>query len=306
MQGNLLWVYEGLTEYLGYLLPARSGWWSPEYYREQVALTAATLDREPGRTWRSLEDTAVAAQLLYGSAHAWGSWRRGTDFYDESLLIWLEADMLIRQETHGKRSLDDFCRAFYGGPSADGGAPALRPYTFDDLIAAMNGVAAHDWRGFFTARLQSLAPHAPLGGLRLAGWKLAYNDTPNQAITDREAHSKWYVWIFSLGFSINDDGTLRDVIPGSPAAKAGLAPGMKLAAVDGRAWTRERLAEAVTAHKSDSRPLELLAANNDFYRTYAVDYHDGAKHPHLVRDGGGPDLLAVLVRPLARRPAAKK
>ncbi|HEY8022367.1 MAG TPA: M61 family peptidase, partial [Thermoanaerobaculia bacterium] len=191
MRGDLLWVYEGLTEYLGYLLPARSGWWTPEQYREEVAATAAALDHEPGRTWRPLADTAVAAQLLYGSAHAWGSWRRGTDFYEESLLLWIEVDMLIRQESHGKRSLDDFCRLFYGRP---GGAPALKPYTFDDLVTALGQVAEHDWRGFFTARLESLDPHAPLGGIRLAGWKLAYDDTPNQAITDREARAKWYDW----------------------------------------------------------------------------------------------------------------
>jgi len=305
MQGNLLWVYEGLTEYLGYLLPARSGLWSPEYYREQVATTAATLDHEPGRTWRPLADTAVAAQLLYGSAHAWGSWRRGTDFYEESLLVWIEADMLIRQESQGRRSLDDFCRAFYGGPPADHGVPAVRPYTFDDLVAAMGQVAKHDWRGFFTARLESLDPHAPLGGLRLAGWKLAYDATPNQAIVDREIRSKWYDWSFSLGLSAKDDGTLRDVVPGSPAAQAGLAPGMKLVAVDGRAWTRERLDTALRAHQTDRRPLELMATNNDFYGTYAVDYHGGPRYPHLVREGG-PDLLSVLVRPLARRETPKK
>ncbi len=306
MRGNLLWVYEGLTEYLGYLLPARSGLWTPEYYREQVALTASNLDHEPGRTWRSLEDTAVAAQLLYGSAHAWASWRRSTDFYEESLLLWIEVDMLIRQQSHGKRSLDDFCHRFYGAP---GGTPALAPYTFDDLVAALGEVVTYDWRGYFTARLQSLDPHAPMGGLHLAGWKLAYDEKPNLAAVDRDAHSKWSDWISSLGLSVNEDGVLRDVIPGSAAARAGLAPGMKLLSVDGRGWSRERLDAAVTAHKSDSRPLEMLAANNDFYRTYSVDYHDGLKIPHLVRDDG-PDLLSVLVRPLAHpsshKEAAKK
>ncbi len=305
MQGNLLWVYEGMTEYLGYLLPARSGWWSPEHYREEVALTAATLDHEPGRTWRSLSDTAVAAQLLYGSAHEWAAWRRGTDFYDESLLVWLEADMVIRRETGGKRSLDDFCRLFYGGPREDDGKPALRPYTFEDVVAAMGQVAKHDWRGFFDAHLTTLAPHAPLEGIRLAGWKLVYDETPNQAMAEREARSKWYDWTFSLGMSVKDDGMLRDVIPGSPAAKAGLAPGMKLVAVDGRAWSKERVDAALAAHQRDGRPFEILASNDDFYRTYAVDYRDGAKNPHLVRDTG-PDLLSVLVKPLARREAAKR
>jgi predicted metalloprotease with PDZ domain len=302
MRGNLLWVYEGLTEYLGYLLPARSGLWTPEYYREEVAATAAALDHEPGRTWRSLADTAVAAQILYGSAHAWASWRRGTDFYDESLLIWLEADMLIRRETQGKRSLDDFCRLFYGGPGVE---PAVKPYTFDDVVAALGQVARYDWRGFFAARLESLDPHAPLGGLRLAGWKLVYDESPNQAIADREARAKWFDWSFSLGFSVRDDGTFRDVVPGSPAAKAGLAPGMKLVAVDGRAWSKERLDIALAAHKGDGRPFEILATDNDFYRTYAVDYHGGVRYPHLVRDSG-PDLLAILVRPLARREGTKK
>lgn len=305
MKGELLWVYEGLTEYLGYLLPARSGWWSPEQYREEVALVAATLDHEPGRTWRDLDDTAVAAQLLYGSARAWASWRRGTDFYQESLLLWLEVDMTIRKETGGKRSLDDFCRLFHGGPPEDNGHPALKPYTFDDVVAALGQVAKYDWRGFFETRLQSLDPHAPLRGLRLAGWKLAYDATPNRAMSEREARSKWYDWTFSLGMSVGDDGSLRDVIPGSPAAKAGLAPGMKLVALDGRAWSKERVEAALAAHKSDGRPFEILAANNDFYKTYAVDYREGTKYPHLVRDAG-PDLLSVLVKPLARRQAAKK
>ncbi len=303
MRGDLLWVYEGLTEYLGYLLPARSGLWSPEHYREEVALVAATLDHEPGRTWRPLADTAVAAQILTGSPHEYGAWRRGADYYQESLLIWLEADMLIRQASGGKRSLDDFCRAFYGGP---GGAPALAPYTFDDVVQAMSRVAAHDWRAFFTERLTSLAPHPPLGGLELAGWKLVYDDRPNEASEDTELRGKWYDWTFSLGLTAREDGTVRDVIPGGPAFKAGLAPGDKLIAVDGRAWTKGRTEAAMVAAKGAKRAIDLLAARNDFYRTFAVDYHDGPKFPHLERAGGRPDLLSVLVRPLARRQGAKR
>jgi len=298
MRGNLLWVYEGLTEYLGYLLPARSGLWTPAHYREEVALIAATLDHEPGRTWRPLEDTAIAAQMGFGGGHEYAAWRRGADYYQESLLIWLEADMLIRQATGGKRSLDDFCHAFYGGP---GGAPALKPYTFDDVVAAMNAVAPHDWAAFFTERLTSLAPHAPLGGLALAGWKLAYGDRPNEASEDAEARSKWTDWTFSLGITVKDDGTIRDVIRGGPADSAGLAPGDKLTAIDGRAWTKERLEAAMlTAKGAAARKIEVLAMRNDFYRTFAIDYHDGPRHPHLERDASRPDLLAVLLKPLAR------
>ncbi|MFZ2493901.1 MAG: M61 family peptidase, partial [Thermoanaerobaculia bacterium] len=173
LQTELLWVYEGLTTFLGALLPARSGLWEAEHFREALAQTAAELDVKPGRAWRPLADTAVSAQTLFGAPSAWASYRRGADFYSEMTLVWLEADTIIRQKSGGKRSLDDFMRAFHGGRD---GSPDLKPYTFDDIVAALNGAAEHDWAGFLTTRVRNVAPRAPLAGIENAGWRLVYTE----------------------------------------------------------------------------------------------------------------------------------
>jgi len=298
MKDDLLWVYEGLTEYLGNVLTARSGLRSPEEYRENLALVAAGLDNRPGRTWRPLQDTADEAPLLYAARDDWDALRRGTDFYDEGDLIWLEADVTIRELSHGQKSLDDFCRAFHGGAS---GPPAMVPYTFEDVVAGLNAVAPYDWAGFFTARLQSLAAHAPLGGIERAGWKLVYTGTPSALQSATESNRHTLDLRFSLGLLLQEDGALRDVLPGSPAAQAGLAPGMRLVAIDGRAWTPQRLRDALAAAGSGSdggEPLELLVLNGDFYETHVVARGGGERYPHLVRDPSKPDLLSVIVAPL--------
>jgi predicted metalloprotease with PDZ domain len=306
MRGDLLWVYEGLTQYLGDILTARSGLRTPEAYREHLAWVGAYLDHWPGRTWRPLEDTAVAAQILYGRPSAWGSWRRGADFYDESLLIWLEADALIRQQTQGRRSMDDFCRRFHGGAS---GAPAVVTYTFDDVVAAMNEVAAYDWRSFLRARLNSTGPRAPLGGLEASGWRLVYTDAMNQYLRSVEKASEQTDLRFSIGLILrheentNEDGTILDVIPGTPAALAGIGPDMKLIAVNGRRWSPAILREAVRAAKGTSASIDLLVENVGSYKTYRLDYHDGERYPHLVRDASRPDLLEQIIHPRATREA---
>ncbi|HEV8131320.1 MAG TPA: M61 family peptidase [Acidobacteriota bacterium] len=295
MKGGLLWVYEGLTQFLGELLPARSGLWTAQDYRESLAVIAAYLDKRPGRTWRPLADTAVAAQLLYEAPSQWSALRRGVDFYDESVLIWLEADTIIRQQSQGKHSLDDFCRRFHGGQS---GPPAVIPYAFEDVVAAMNEVAPYDWRAFFNARLNSTAPGAPLGGVEGSGWKLIYNETPNEWIQAREQSSKSSDFRFSLGLQLGENGSIVDIIPGLPAAQAGVAPGMKLVAVNGRRWSPAVLRDAVKASsKSGSAPLELLVEDQEFYKTYRLDYHGGDKQPHLERDTGRPDLLEQILKP---------
>ena len=177
MKGELLWVYEGLTQYYGVILSARSGMMPPNLFRETLASTAAYMNDRPGRTWRDLQDTAVAAQILYGAPPEGSSWRRSVDYYDEGTLMWLEADTIIRKQTGGKKSLDDFCRKFHGGENTP---PKVAPYTFDDVVAGMNEAAAYDWRAFFTERLKSHGPGAPLGGLENSGWKLVFNETPNE------------------------------------------------------------------------------------------------------------------------------
>ncbi|HEY6192439.1 MAG TPA: M61 family peptidase [Bacteroidota bacterium] len=294
MKGDLLWVYEGLTQYLGKVLAARSGLRSPEVYREDLALLAARLDVRPGRQWRPLQDAADEAQLLYGARSDWESYRRGVDFYDESDLIWLEADVMIRRESKGRKSLDDFCRIFHGGKNT---GPSVNPYTFEDVVATLNGVAPLDWRAFLTGRLKSLESHAPLGGIESSGWKLVYSDTPTPFEKSEEAARKTFDLRFSIGVQFDLEGGMLDVIPNSPAARAGLAPGMKLIAVGGRKYSKALLLDAIRESVRNTSPLEFLASNGEFYKTYMVDYHLGARYPHLVRIESRPDLLSSIIRP---------
>jgi predicted metalloprotease with PDZ domain len=298
LKGDLLWVYEGLTQYYGVMLSARSGFWTPEKLREYLAATAAYLNNRPGRTWRNLEDTAISAQLLYNAPAAGSSWRRGVDYYDESTLIWLEADTIIRGESKGEKSLDDFCRKFYGGENT---APKVIPYNFDDVVAAMNEVAPYDWRAFFTDRLKTHGPGAPLTGVENSGWKLIFSETMNEHQRAEETVNQETDLDYSLGFDVHASGgdesdRIIDVIPGSPAAKAGLAPGMHLLAVNGRRWTPEVLRDAIKRAKSDKAPIEVMAENNDYFQTYRIDYHGGEHYPHLEGIRGKTDVLTEIAK----------
>ncbi len=301
MQGELLWVYEGLTDYLGNILTARSGLWTNTLFNERLALVAASLDNQPGRTWRSLADTTVAAQILYGARPEGAAWRRGTDFYPEGDLIWLEADVLIRQQTKGRRSLDDFCRKFHGGES---GPPNVVPYTYDDVVAALNEIVPYDWRQFFQTRVYATNPRAPLGGIEGAGWHLANTNAPTDMLKSRESARKFTDMSFSIGLTIKEDGVILDVIPGSPADKSGIGPGMKLVAVNSRHWTPTILRAAVKSTKTDTAPLELLVENEDYFKACKLDYHDGEKYPCLERDASKPDLLGEILKPLTPAPRA--
>ncbi len=293
MKGELLWVYEGLTEYLGDILAARSGLWTPEQYRDNLARVAAYLSQRPGRTWRPLIDTTVTAQLLYGSGGAWASWRRSVDFYDEGELIWLDVDVTIRQQTQNKKSMDDFTRLFHGGP---GGAPALKIYTFDDVVAALNQVTPYDWRKFLTDRLNSTAQEAPLGGVIGGGWRLVYDDQPGDLAQARATAYKTTDASFSIGLLLRDNGGIGDVILNSPAYKAGIGPGMKVIAVNGRRYSPEVLYDALRAGKNSAAPLELLVENGEYFAGYRLDYHDGPRYPHLVREASKPDLLSEITK----------
>src|SRR5262249_43842053 len=224
MQGDLLWIYEGLTNYLGEILPARSGLITNEQYRDLLAETAAGMEYNTGRTWRPLSDTATAAQTLYLSPQEWGSWRRGVDYYPEGSLLWLEADVIIREKTQGKKSLNDFLRLFHGGAST---GPTLKTYSLDDVIGTLHQVLDYDWKGFFNTRVFVVNPHAPMGGIEGGGWKLVYTDTQSDTAKARNANFKGVDLHYSLGTVVNDDGTVQDVVFGLPAEKAGLAPGMK-------------------------------------------------------------------------------
>ncbi len=213
MKGDLLWVYEGLTQYLGEILTPRTGLFTPEEFREKLAMTAAALDRKAGRKWRPLEDTAIAAQLLYEAREDYSEYRRGVDYYDEGTLIWLDADVTIRRLSNGAKSLTDFCRLFHGGP---GGAPALKPYTFEDVVAALNTVQPYDWTGFLHERVRDVQPRAPMGGIEGGGWKLVYNSTPSSIWRVFEDERKNFDFSYSIGMVVKDDGTVEDVAVGGP------------------------------------------------------------------------------------------
>jgi len=298
MKGELLWVYEGLTEYLGSILAARTGLRTHDDQPEHLAYIAAYLDRYPGRAWRPLIDTGVAAQLLYNAPGSWFSWRRGVDFYDEGELIWLEADTIIREQTKGARSLDDFCRRFHGAPSTP---PLVKPYTFDDVVNTMNDVTPYDWRPFFTTRLNSTDPRAPLGGLSNSGWRLVYTEAENDAQKAFGEASKTVELSYSIGLKLNEDGAVGDAIPGLPAYASGLGPGMKIVGVNRHAFSIEVLREAIRAAKGPTAPIDLLVQNGSSLKVYSINYHDGERYPHLERDPSRPDLLAQIIKPLQPR-----
>ncbi len=295
MKGDLLWVYEGLTQYLGDVLAARSGIESQAQYREALAYSAATLDARPGRTWRDLQDTATAAQTLYSTASGWDNWRRSVDYYAEGELLWLQVDTLIRSRTDGKKSLNDFCARFHG--LGGNTAPRVVPYTFDDVVANLNAVAPYDWAGFLTERLTSKAPHAPLGGIEAGGYRLVYSEEPGDYVNALAATGAGADAWWSLGFRTRPDGHLNDVLFGSPAFTAGLGPGMHIVAVNGRQFSPAVLNAAITEAKSSPAPLELIVENTGYYKVVLIDYHGGLRYPHLER-AAAPDRLDAILTPL--------
>jgi predicted metalloprotease with PDZ domain len=295
MHGDLLWVYEGLTDYLGNILAARAGLRSPDQFRENLAYTAAMLDHRGGRTWRPLQDTAVSVQSLFAAPTEWTNWRRTADYYPEGYLLWLDVDVMIKVRSKWTKSLNDFCLIFYGGKN---GPPEVVPYKFEDVVKALNQVVPYDWAQFLRERLDSKAPHAPMGGITRGGWKLVYTEQKNMTMDAREKGSDNIDLSFSLGFIATKQGDVRDVIPGSPAYAAGLGPGMKLIAVNGRKWSKDVVRAALRASVHSQQPITLLAENGEYYSTYQISYHDGDRYPHLVRTEG-PDLLEDIVKPLA-------
>ena len=296
MKGDLLWVYEGLTEYLGWVLAARSGLASPQSSREFLALNAANLDNRAGREWRSLADTAVAAQLLYEARTDWESTRRGVDFYEEGLLIWLEADTIIRKQTQGRKSLDDFCRVFHGAP---GGPPQVKPYTFESVTEALNGIAAYDWKGFFDARLNRTGTdRAPLGGVEGGGYRVGYVDRPSESQQSTEQVRNNFSVSYSIGLRLNPDGVIIDVLPEMAAAKAGIGPGMRVTAVNDRKYSIEVLREEIRNAKGGG-PLELIVANGKSFSTYKLDYHDGERYA-VLQPNGQPTLIDDILKPLTK------
>jgi predicted metalloprotease with PDZ domain len=293
METDLLWGYEGLTDYLGPMLAARSGLWTQEQYHEYLASIAAMLGPgRPGRTWRPLLDTASGEPYLGYGRGGWGSWRRGTDYYDEGDLLWLEVATIIHRESKGAKSIDDFCQAFHGGAN---NGPEVKTYTFDELVSALNAIAPFDWAGFFHARLDSTAPEAPTGGIENGGWKVTFNATPSKV----DRHGGGPGDAYSIGLSIGPDGVIRDALVGSPAFQAGISSGMKVIGVNGRLYTHELLEDAIKAAKDSTEPITVIASVDDYIRTFTINYHDGDRSPHLERNAQQPDYLDDLIKPRA-------
>lgn len=297
VQPDLLWVYEGLTEYLQELLAARSGLFSRQEYLDDWAYSAAEMDLHKGRGWRSLQDTARAVQLMRGQPQDWLSRRRGVDYYTEGALLWLETDVLIRQLSRGKRSLDDFCRRFHGG--ADSAAQVV-PYRFEDVVQALDAVQPYDWAGFWRERLDRTRSRAPLEGIEAGGWQLVYATEPTVMQKAYDASGKRIDLRHSLGFALaEEEATIADVIPGSAADRAGLVPGSVLVAVNGRKWSRALLDDALRASLEKPATIELLVQSDDVFATHALQYQGGARYPRLERVAGKRDLLGEIARPLA-------
>jgi predicted metalloprotease with PDZ domain len=298
MKGNLLWVYEGLTDYLGNVLAARSKIETAAQYRDYLAQDAATLDARPGRTWRDLQDTATGAQILYmyGYGSPWDNWRRNTDYYGEGDLVWLDVDTTIRKLTNDKKSLNDFLAAFeaLGGNTG----PKVVPYTFDDVVNGLNNVVAYDWAGFLQQRLTSKSPHAPLGGIENGGYKLVYTDQPNDYTQAQMTATGTTLAWWSIGIDLASDGRIDDVLVGSASDKAKLGPGMQIIAVNGRQFSGQLLSDAIRDAKGNDNPISLIVANTGTYRVVGLDYRDGLRYPHLERVEGTPDRLDDILKPM--------
>ncbi len=301
MKGDLLWVYEGLTEYLGDVLATRTGIWNAPIYRDRLATVWGQFnDARPGRLWRDLQDTATAAQLLYFAGGPYDNWRRATDYYDEGELLWLEVDCTIRAKSNGKKSLNNFAGIFEGLGGSTG--PKVVPYTFEDIVNTLNSVVPNDWAGFLRSRLDANELHAPeTPGLdQLTGYKLVYLDKPDYWSQLTESETATLDARFSLGISVKDRGEITDVIVDSPAYKAGLAPGFTIVAVNGRGFQTSLLRAALQAGRNGGPGLDLIVENTGYYKVLHVDYHGGERYPSLERVENTPDRLDDILQPMVK------
>jgi predicted metalloprotease with PDZ domain len=298
---EMVWVYEGLTVYLGDMLTVRSGLWSPDTWREAVAYRAAIMEHQTGREWRPLIDTTIGAQLGYGSSGTWANWRRGTDFYREGQLLWLAVDMKIRTLSNDRRSIDDFARQFFG---TDNGSSITHTYTFNDVVGALNAVQPYDWASFLHNWLDGVGQNVPLlSGIDASGWRLVYSDQPSrfenatENVGEEELSRKGINEMFSVGLFLDSDGKVEDVLWNGPAFKAGLAPGMVLVAIDGRPYSTDVLRSEIAQAQKSRKPLQITAKGDGVTELYTVDYEGGLKYPHLVPVQGTTDYLQQILEP---------
>jgi len=297
MRDSLLWVYEGQDQYWGFVLGARSGLVTKQQTLDALAMTAALYtEGRPGRAWRSVEDTTNDPIIASRRAIPWTSWQRSEDYYSEGQLIWLDADTLIREKTGGKKSLDDFGRAFFGVNDGQWKQPLT--YTFEDVVKALNAVTPHDWATFLDTRARKVAPAYPLDGLARGGYRLVYTDKPTDYWRDTEANRKAVDLTYSLGLVLNREATITGVLWDSPAFKAGMTVGDKILAVNGIAYDAERLKEAIAAAKGGKDAITFIVKDGDHFKVQPVSYNGGLRYPRLERIEGKPDLLTNIYEPL--------
>jgi predicted metalloprotease with PDZ domain len=290
MQDSLLWVYEGQTQYWGNVLAARSGMRPLPASRDALALVAATYaDNRAGLQWRGIQDTTNDPIVVGRAARSYLNYQMSEDYYRGGQMIWLEADALIRAKSGGRKSLDDFARAFFG--VNDGEWKVQNTYTFEDVVKTLDGVQPHDWTTFLRDRLDGKTGLA--GGIEASGWKLVYKDEPN-AYAKSSSRGGGADYTYSLGLSLNKEGVIGDVRWDGPAFKAGIGSGTTVVAVNGLAYDKDVLDEAVTAAKTGA-PIELMLRDFDIYRTVKLDYRGGLRYPHLERIEGKPDTLTPML-----------
>ncbi len=302
MQGSLLWVYEGQTQFWGYILAARSGIQRKDTVLAMFANAVANYSEgQPGRAWRSVEDTTNDPVISRRAPLPYSSLARSEDYYVEGALVWLEADQIIRQGTRGAKGMDDFARAFFGVRPGDWGELT---YDFAEVARTLNGVYAYDWAKFLTTRIKTPNQPAPVRGLEMGGYKLVWKDKPNTFDESRAASMKTTSLTYSLGITLDKDAKVTGTRWDSPAFKAGLLNGMKIIAVGGKAYDTDKLKAAITAAKGGTEPVELTVQRGDDISTLRIDYHGGLRYPWLERTttGSAPNGLDRLLAP--RRPPA--
>ncbi|WP_278070744.1 M61 family metallopeptidase [Brevundimonas sanguinis] len=299
LQNSLMWVYEGQTQYWGLVLTARAGLMSKQQALDVLAMSAASFQNIPGRQWRAMQDTTNDPIISQRRPQPWGSYQRSEDYYREGSLIWLDADTLIREQTSGKRSLDDFAKAFFG---VEDGNWDPAPYTFADVTSTLNGVQANDWAAFLRERLDAVGPgsRGPLDGIERGGYRLVFKEEPSGYMGALYKELGRNDFTYSLGFMMNKANKITSVLWGGPAFEQGLTSGWEVVAVGGRAASADALKEAVTAAKGSSESIELILKNGDVFKTVRFDYHDGLRYPHLERIEGTPDRLGEILAPRRR------
>ena len=292
MRDSLLWVYEGQTQYWGFVLAARSGLLTKQQALDAMAATAAAYDNRKGREWRPLQDTTNDPILAMRRPLPWRSWQRGEDYYSEGELVWLDADTLIREMSGGKKSLDDFAKGFFG---VNDGSYEPVTYSFEDVVKTLNAVQPHDWTKFLRARLDAVGAEAPLDGIARGGYRLVYNDTPSDFFRSAEARRRITDLTYSLGFVIGREARITDVLWEGPAFKSGLTVGTQIVAVNGLSFDADRLKTMVKNSKTAKDAIEFIVKNGERYSTVRIDYHDGSRYPHLERTGPGEAKLDAIL-----------